>query len=236
MDALIGDGEINQIIVVTGDRPDLGLNSLKAAGKAYAEGITVSIMGIMNSRSSDEKASRELEELARAGGGLCEYTDEEHLNNAIQNITLKTIRKAMEQEVERQFKALIGVEIENLESVSKIKIEEFIQKYEEIINLKCIILLDIGERMKNRLDIFKGSEIKLLERFHKRKGKNNIAVLTYTGESIKACRILCGFTDDVSILGQKEIIYQDRSNAAGYAILKACELIHRYCGVFNGDI
>lgn len=237
MAMLIDNGEINQIIVVAGGRSGLGISPIEAARKAYDEGITVSTIGIINLSGSDEKAVEEVEEIAKAGGGLWEYSSIEYLDRTIQKLTRKTARRTIEQIVDRQLKAIIGEEIEDLEPKSRIKLVDFIQRYEENINLKCIILLDTRESMRGKVAILKKSVIKLLENLHKRKGNSSIAVLTYPGENIDMCSIICEFTSDISILNQKlEIICSGRDTPIGPAILKSSEFMHQYYEVCDSDI
>lgn len=237
MAVLIGDGEIKQIIVVTAGSSNLGISPIEAARKAYAEGITVSAVGIVDLSSGDEKAVKEVEEIAKAGGGLWEYSSTEYLDTAIQNLTRKAARRTIEQIVDRQLKVIIGENIEDLEPKSRIKIVDFIQKYEENINLKCILLLDTSESMRGKLAVLKRSAIKLLENLGGRKGNSSIAVLTYPGENIDMCSIICDFTSDISILVQKlEIICSGRDTPAGPAILKACEFMHQYYEVCDSFI
>ncbi|MDD4503894.1 MAG: hypothetical protein PHS15_03580, partial [Clostridiaceae bacterium] len=175
--------------------------------------------------------------IAKAGGGLWEYSSIEDLDKIIQKLTHKTARSTIEQIVGRQLKVIIGEELEDLEPKSRIKIVDFIEKYGENINLKCILVFDTSESMRGKLDILKRSVIKLHESLQRRKGKSSIAVITYPGGNIDMCSIICDFTSDISILGQKlEIICSGKDTPVGPAILKACELMHQYYEVCDADI
>lgn len=238
MTALVDSGEIKQIVVVTESEYNSGTNSTKAAGKAYDAGITVSTIGIVNSRSSsDEREIKEVEEIARAGGGLCEFSSMEDLDETVQRLVRKTARRTIEQIVGRQLKAVIGEEIEDLEPESRIKIVDFIEKYGENINLKCILVFDINGSMRDRLDILEKSAIGLYESLQERRGRSSIAVIAYPGKNNDNCCVICDFTSDISILGQKlKMICSGSAIPAAPAILKACELMHQYYEVWDSDI
>ena len=238
MAALIDSGEIKQIVVVTESESNSGISSIEAAGKVYAAGITVSTIGIVNLRSSsDERQIKEVEEIARAGGGLCEFSSIEDLDGTIQKLVRKTARRTIEQIVGRQLKVIIGEEIEDLEPKSRIKIVDFIEKYGENINLKCILVFDINESMRDRLDILKKSAIKLYENLKGRRGRSSIAVIAYPGGNNGMCSIICDFTSDISILRQKlDMICSGSAMPAAPAILKASELMHQYYEVWDSDI
>ncbi|HYF81907.1 MAG TPA: VWA domain-containing protein [Clostridia bacterium] len=237
MAILIESGEIKQIIVVTDGRSNVGISPIDAAKRAYSAGITLSTIGVINFRgSSDEKDIEEVEEIAKAGGGLCEYSHIEDLSRTIQNLTHRTAQRTIEQIVSRQLKAMMGEEIENLEPKSRLKIVDFIEKYGENINLKCIVVLDTSGSMREKLSIARRSVVELLESLQGRKGSSSIAVITYPGEDAGMCSIICGFTSDISILRQKlELISSGGGTPTGPAILKACELMYQYYEV-NGAV
>lgn len=238
MAALIESGEIKQIIVVTGGRSNMGIGSIDAAKRAYDAGIAVSTIDIINSGgSSDQKDTEEVEEIAKAGGGLCEYSHIEDLSRTIQNLTHRTAQRTIEQIVRRQLKVIMGEEIESLEPRSRLKIVDFIEKYGDNINLKCIIVLDTSGSMRDKLYFAKKSVAELLESLQGRKGSSSIAVISYPEENPALCSIICGFTSDISILRQKlEQIRLGGDTTIGPAILKAIELMYQYYEVSGADI
>lgn len=230
MAELIDSGEIKQIIVVTDGRSNMGISPVDAAKRAYEAGITVSAIGIINCRnSSDEKDIEEVEEIAKAGGGLCEYSHPEDLGKTMQNLTQRTAQRTIEQIVSRQLKQIIGEGIENLEPKSRLKIVDFIDRYGENINLKCVIVLDTSGSMRDKLHIARRSVAELLENLQERKGNSSIAVIAYPGDAASMCSIICGFTNEMSILKQRlELISPGGGTPTGPAILKACELMFQY--------
>ncbi len=229
MDALIDNGEIKQIIVVTDAGHGLETGAIEAAKKAYDAGITVSAIGINNPQSNSEKGVQVVKGIAESGGGLWEYSFIEDLSKTMQDLTLKTAGRTIKQAVGRQLKAVIGDEIEDLEPKSKTKITDFINNYGENINLRCIVVFDVGESMGDNPVIMKKSVIEMFEGLRRRKGKSSIAVIFCTAENSGVYSTACDFTSEVYTLGQElEMIYPDGDISSGSPILKACELMHRY--------
>ena len=238
MSKLIDSGEIKQIIVVTDGRSDMGVSPVEAARRAYEAGVTVSTIGIINLRdSSYEKNMEEAEEIAKAGGGFCEYSHMEALGRTMLNLTHKTARRTIEHIVCKQLKLIIGEEIDCLEPKSRLRIAEFIDKYGENINLKCVIVLDTSGSIKDKPSIAIRSVIELLENLQGRKGNSSIAVIAYQGEASDMCSVICGFTSEIGMLRQKlELISFGSGTPTGSAILKACELLYQYYEVQGPDV
>lgn len=230
MNKLIESGEIKLIITVTDGRSNMGVSPVQAAARAFEAGITVSAIGVIDhSESIDEKDIEEVEEIAKAGGGLCEYSYMEELGSTMQLLTQKTAQKTIEQIVGRQLRAIIGEDIENLEPKSRLKIVDFIESYGENVNLKCIIVLDTSGSMRNRLHIAKKSVVELLEGLQDRRGSCSIAVITYPADNSDMCSVICGFTSDINILKHKlEYMRSSGGTPTGPAIMKACMLMYEY--------
>lgn len=237
MSTMAESGEIKQIIVVTDGRSNMGISPVTAAGRAYASGITVSTIGIINHRSSvDGKGIEEVEEIAKAGGGICEYSGIENLSRTMQDITHKTARRTIEQIVNRQLKSIVGERIEDMEPGSRLKLVEFIEKYGDNINLKCIVLIDISGSMRDKLDIARKSVTELLESLEERQGESSIAVITFPGGESGMCSLICGFTNDTGTLSHKlESIRAGGGTPTGPAILMARELMLQHYRVSGSD-
>lgn len=238
MNMLADSGEIKQIIVITDGRSNTGISPVAAAAKAYETGITVSTIGIINPGTcSEEKDIEEVEEIARAGGGICQYSHIQELGRTIRDLTHKTAQRTIEQIVSRQLRSIIGAEIEFMEPGSRMKIVDFIENYGDSINLKCIILLDTSGSMKDKLDTARKSMVELLENLGERKGSSSIAVITYSGEGTGLCRVICDFTNDKEMLRHKlEGIKAGGGTPTGPAILMAREQMLRYYEVIGSDI
>lgn len=220
-------GEIRQIIVITDGKSNIGISPIDAARQANKLGIVVSTIGIINqNHDSDERDIEELEGIAKAGGGLCDYTHLENLSMTVQVMTQKTAQKTIEQIVSRQLKSIIGVDMNNLEPKSRFKIVDFIENFGDGINLKCVIVLDTSGSMGNKLDTAKRSLVELLQNLQSRKGQSQIAIVKYPGQREEAASVVCSFTDSTEQLQSKlNTITAGGGTPTGPAIDRACMLI-----------
>lgn len=234
MDPWIDSGEIKQILIITEGKFGSGISPVEAARIAYGEGIAVSVVGITNPEGNINRNMEAVKAIAEAGGGLWDYSNMEELEDTVRNLTLNTTLKTIECIVDRQLKVIIGEDISNLEPQSKKKIMDFIGKYGRGINLKCIVVVDIGKSIKGGFTNVKGSITGLLESFQERKGSSIIAVLGCPGETKHSHKIICNFTCDINLLKKNlEQMNCSGDRQAGTAILKACELMKQYYEVYN---
>ncbi len=220
-------GEIKQIIIITDGKSNIGRSPIDAALDAYKRGITVSVIGIVdNDNNGDERDVEELEGIAKSGGGLCEYTHIKNLGMTIQMMTQKTAQKTLEQIVSRQLKSIVGTDINEIEPKSRYKIVDFIEKYGDKVNLKCVIALDASGSMKYKLESAKQSLIDLLQSMRCRQGKSSIAVVAYPGQQNDVTSIVCKFTDNVDTLESRiRVIKASGGTPTGPAIETSVTLI-----------
>lgn len=220
-------GEIRQIIVITDGKSNVGISPIEAARQAGKLGIVVSTIGIISQNSQDdEKDIEELEGIAKAGKGLCEYTHLQDLSQTVQVMTQKTAQKTIEQIVSKQLKSIIGVDINNLEPMSRFKIVDFIENFGDSINLKCVIVLDTSGSMNSKLDTAKRSLIELLQSLHSRRGESKIAVVKYPGYREEEASLVCSFTDSAELLQNRlNTMHAGGGTPTGPAIEMACRLI-----------
>lgn len=220
-------GEIRQIIIITDGKSNIGISPIEAARQANKAGIVVSTIGIINQDSDDEERDiEELEGIAKAGGGLCEYTHLENLGMTVQVMTQKTAQRTIEQIVSRQLKSIAGVDINNLEPKSRFKIVDFIENFGDSINLRCAVVLDTSGSMKNKLETAKKSMTELLRSLKSRRGHSKIALIKYSGLDNDYASIICSFTDSEEFLKDRlNLLKAGGGTPTGPAIERACQLI-----------
>lgn len=219
-------GEIRQIILITDKKSDIGISPVEAAQKANKAGIVVSTIGIIKEDSDDKRDIEELESIARAGGGTCEYTYLEKMVMTMQITMQKTEQMTIAQMINRQLKSIVGVDINNLEPRSQYKIADFIEKFGDGINLSCVIVLDTSGSMKNKLETAKKSILELMQNLKTRRGHSEIAVIKYPGLNNEYASIICSFTDSEEFLMERmSLLKTGDGTPTGAAIKKACQLI-----------
>src|SRR5690554_2572707 len=98
---------IKQIIVVTDGCSNIGTNPVVAAAHAYAEGIVVNVIGILDHGDLGQKGALEVAEIARAGGGISRLVQANQLSQTIQMMTRQTVACTIRQTVEEELKRIM---------------------------------------------------------------------------------------------------------------------------------
>lgn len=75
-----------------------------AAAHARQEGITVNVVGVVDYGTIGELGSREIADIAKAGGGLSRIASTSQLAQTIQMMTRKTVVQTIQQAVNKEVK------------------------------------------------------------------------------------------------------------------------------------
>ena len=102
---------IKQIVLVTDGQSNAGGNPVRAAAKAYENGIIVNTIGVFDQKCTRKDALNEIIHIARAGGGSYEYSYIDKLFQTMRSLTHKTVNRVLKDVVNRQLKEMIGEEI-----------------------------------------------------------------------------------------------------------------------------
>jgi Ca-activated chloride channel family protein len=189
-------GIIKQIIIITDGRSNIGGDPEKAAALAKEKGIIISGIGIIDNSGEDENDIKEVEAIARAGGGIADFCYIENLGKTLQVLTQKTVNNTLECIVNKQLKSIAGIDISNVEPESRIRLVDFIEKYGDRVSLKCCIVLDTSKSMTYKLDMAKRCIKDLLNTLNCRQGEIKLSIITYPGTGYDICSVICPFTND----------------------------------------
>lgn len=189
--------EIQQIIVVTDGKSNIGGSPAEAAMQAAKAGITVNAIGIMAPREMDDEFIQEVEEIAQAGKGVSETAMIQDLGHTMHMVTQKSMNKTIETIVGKQLKEILGNELEEIPPRSRNKIIEYMDQLGETIGLKCCIVMDCSGSMSPKIGTARQSIIELMNTLKGRSGKSEIAVIAYPGENGDDCKVVQHFTEDL---------------------------------------
>ncbi|QXM07237.1 vWA domain-containing protein [Crassaminicella indica] len=192
--------EINQIILVTDGKSNIGGNPVTAAMEAKKENIVVNAIGIMDNGSCDEDALCEVEKIAQAGGGVWENTMIKNLGKTMHVLTQKTVNKTIETIVGKQLKKIVGADLFDIPPKVRSKVIDYMDQLEEEVAIKCCILMDCSASMKNKMSTARQSIIELMNSLNGRKGKSEVAVIAYPGENGECTALISDFTQDIQAL------------------------------------
>lgn len=217
--------KINQIIVVTDGRSNIGGDPIMASKKAWENDIVVSSIGIIGREESDESQIEEVQKIATKGSGEWELTYIENLSETLQMMTQKTVNKTLNCVVNKQLKEIIGSELEEIRPNDRNKFIEYIENLSDEITLKCCVLMDCSGSMKPKIQRARDSIIELMNSLQGRKGKSEIAIIAFPGRNKEMTNIISDFTDDIDLIKKK--IYNMKASGTtptAPAIYRAIEM------------
>lgn len=217
--------KINQVIVVTDGRSNIGGDPIVAAREAARNNIVVSAIGIVDRSDVDESPIQEIQDIAANGGGEWELTYIENLSNTLHMLTQRTVNKTINTVVNKQLKEIIGSELDEIEPKNRNKFVDYIENLSDEIHIKCCILMDCSGSMKPKINKARESIIDLMNSLKARKGKSEISVIAFPGKSREMTNLINGFSDDVDFI-KNEIYKMDTGGTTptAPAIYSAIEL------------
>lgn len=217
--------KIEQIIVVTDGRSNVGGDPIAAAREAAANDITVSAIGIINKSEVDESPIEEIQKIAQCGKGQWELTHIENLSATLQMVTQRTVNKTLSTVVNKQLKDIMGAELNEISPTKRNKFIEYIENLSDEIHIKCCVLMDCSGSMKPKIHKARESIIDLMNSINSRKGRSEIAVIAFPGDGGDMTNMVSDFTGDVEYV--KNQIYNMMPNGTtptAPAIYRAIEL------------
>ncbi|MDI3534387.1 MAG: Ca-activated chloride channel [Thermosediminibacterales bacterium] len=193
------DFEVKQIVLVTDGHSNTGGDPCAAAANAEKNGVIVNAIGIA---SPNSKGIEEVEQIALAGGGCHQIVELEELASSMIMLTQSSIQGTIEGIVNKQLRQIMGKDIENIPPNDRCQIIDLIDRLQDEVNLKVVILIDTSGSMADKLLVAKESILSLFKSLETRKGKNLIAVMGFPGRNGRTSYTISGFTDDLESLKQ----------------------------------
>ncbi len=221
--------QIKQIIVATDGKSNVGGNPITAASEAIKEGIVVNAIGIVNHSNDEDDSFYEVKQIAKAGGGIWEYSMLKDLGRSMHVVTQTTVNKTIHTIVGNQLKEIIGGDIEDIPPKSRGEVISYMEKLEEEAQVLCCIVIDCSGSMKNKMSTARQSIIELMNSLQARKGDSQVAVISYPGQKGEMTKLISDFTQDIGEL--KERIFELKAGGptpTAAAICKAIRLIKDY--------
>ncbi|MEW9122376.1 MAG: VWA domain-containing protein [Thermotaleaceae bacterium] len=195
--------ELKQIILVTDGKSNIGGNPVTVAAQGAKQGIAINVVGIMEQKEMEDSFVNEVEEIARAGKGISEYSYIQNLGHTMHMVTQKSINKTIETIVGSQLKEMLGTELDGISPSSRNKIVNYMDTLEESLAIKCCIVMDCSGSMTHRIGTARQSIIELMNSLKGRKGESKVAVIAYPGDGEKHYKIIQHFTEDIDIIKQE---------------------------------
>lgn len=193
------DARIRQILLITDGGSNEGTSPVKAASVAYQHGVGVNVVGIVE-ENGRKKHLLEIEQVARAGGGLYEIVHLEALSRTIQMMTRQAVTRTIHNVVKEELQQLMGsVSLEDIAPHTRMKIVEKAEQIGENSTLELVLLIDTSASMIAKLNAVARSVQDLSVSLQSRKGTSKVAVATYPGNGFPL-DLKADWTDDISKL------------------------------------
>ncbi len=207
---------IKQIILVTDGCSNVGTNPVIAAAHAYAEGIVVNVIGILDHGDLGQKGALEVAEIAQAGGGLSRLVHSSLLAQTIQMMTRQTVACSIRQTVQEELKRIMTSKqmnqhttnpIEVLSPQQRSQVIEVMDEMVETVSLRMSLLLDTSASMKSKWSAVLEAVRDLGLSLQARQGANEISVFRFPASSANrnSCEKLINSTNQLAKM--EELFY-----------------------------
>ncbi|MGO4111346.1 hypothetical protein [Paenibacillus sp. YAF4_2] len=190
---------MKQILLVTDGCSNVGMSPVVAAAHAKAEGIAVNVVGILDYGDVGELGAAEIEEVARAGGGLSRLVNTRQLSQTVQMMTRKTAVQTIQLAVQKELKQVLGNgSIEALPPEKRSEVVRVIDELGETSKLQVALLIDASASMKPKLRAVEEAIHDLMLSMQARQGHSEIAVFHFPSTKYgEDCKLDLSWTDNL---------------------------------------
>src|SRR5690625_3215033 len=151
---------LKQILLITDGCSNVGIDPCAAAAHAASEQITVNVVGIVDDGSLGEHGASEIQEIARAGGGMSRIVTARQLSQTVQMVTRRAVTHTLHQVVQNELKHILnqdrvkdfgvndvhgGTMLEELPPGQRAEVVGVIDEMGESSYLKVALLIDASE-------------------------------------------------------------------------------------------
>lgn len=176
---------MKQILLITDGCSNVGVSPILAAAEAREEGITVNVVGVIDYGTIGELGSREIEDIASAGGGISQIVGTRQLAHTMQMMTRKTVVQTIQQAVNRELTQILGEKgaktVTDLEPSQRSQVVEVIDNLTENAALQVSLLIDVSASMKPKLAAVEEGIRDLMLSLQARVGKSRLSVFHFPG-------------------------------------------------------
>ncbi|RAI85054.1 Ca-activated chloride channel family protein [Paenibacillus pabuli] len=176
---------MKQILLITDGCSNVGASPVLAAAEAREEGITVNVVGVIDYGTIGELGSREIEDIAKAGGGISQIVGTRQLAHTMQMMTRKTVVQTIQQAVNRELTQILGEHepktVTDLELAKRAQVVEVMEDLAETTPLQVVLLIDVSASMKPKLSAVEEGIRDLMLSLQARMGQSHLSVFHFPG-------------------------------------------------------
>ncbi|MGL4522738.1 MAG: hypothetical protein ACRCWQ_09335 [Bacilli bacterium] len=194
--------ELKQILVITDGCSNKGVQPEHMALFAKEQGITVNVIGIIESEEQ-QNSIQEVQNIANAGGGVAQFTTITQLQQTVQMVTQKAMTHTIANVVHQELRSILGGNTSwtDISPEKRSEILEVVEDLTETLGLKLAILVDCSSSMKGKMQTVKEALYDLGLTMRSRQGNNSYSLHVFPGK-YNDCDCLLNWTTDFTQLPQ----------------------------------
>jgi Ca-activated chloride channel homolog len=219
--------EIGQILLITDGCSNQGEDPVRTAGLAREFGIVINVIGIVDPGTSRWHGEREVRGIAEAGGGMCRIVELQELSGTMQMVTQQSMQLTIQQVVNRELQAIVGVQTEQLPPQKRVEVARLIEKASDEVFLRLVLLLDVSASMHRKLPKVREAIYDLSVSLEARTGRHETSVLTYPGKNGQTVTRVCDFCSNPDLTGLMNRLSANGVTPTGPALKEAYRLFGR---------
>lgn len=221
---------MKQVLLITDGCSNVGPSPVMAAAHALQEGITVNVIGVLDYGTIGELGAFEIQEIAKAGGGIHRIVGTTQLARTMQMMTRKTVVQTIQQVVNKELQQILGGGVlEDLPPEKRSQVVEVVDELAETSPLQVALLIDASASMKPKLSAVEDAIRDLMLSLKARSGSSKLSVFHFpgrrSGEDIIRDVDWTTNLDDVRALFQK--LQMKGATPTGPALMKVIDY-YRY--------
>jgi Ca-activated chloride channel family protein len=192
---------IRQIILITDGCSNVGIEPAVAASHAFAENIVVNVIGVIDRGEIGQRGAMEIEEIARAGGGMSRIVLPSQLSQTVQMMTRKTVAQTIQQVVHKELESIVGhSSIQELPPEEREQVVQVMEDLSEKTSLRVALLIDASASMKPKMAEVEEAVRDLQLSLQAREGDSEISVFHFPGNKDKEIEMDAGWTRELDKL------------------------------------
>lgn len=172
-------GTLKQILLITDGCSNTGVSPVGVAADAFYMGVTVNVIGVLEDHQTEtDRAFKEIEEIASAGGGIYNIVYKKNLSETVQAVTRQAMSQTLQGVVNEELTQIFGAEksLAEMDPEKRGEVMEVVDELEETCDLEVLLLIDTSASMHDKLMTVKEALIDLSGNLHARSGNNQFCI------------------------------------------------------------
>lgn len=178
-------GRLKQILLITDGCSNQGEDPVAMAALAREQGIAVNVIGVLDDfDQEDSRGLREVESIARAGGGISQIVRTRQLVQTVQMVTKQAMTQTIKGVIDQELQDILGNSqaLEDLPPEKQSKVMEVIDELGETVDLNVCLLVDTSASMTSKLATVRQSLTDLSLSLSARMGHNQFCLCLFPGK------------------------------------------------------